>query len=142
MPTETAATGGRSARSSGSAPAATSLRIASASAIHAPVIEATRVPPSAESTSQSTLMVRSPRCLRSTAARSERPMRRWISLPRPPGSRLLRVCVERGSIAYSAVSQPWPLPVRNPGTPDSTLAAHSTQVSPSLISAEPSACFW
>ncbi len=119
-----------------------SLRIASASATHAPVIDATRVPPSALSTSQSIATVRSPRWARSTAARSERPIRRWISLPRPPGSRLLRVCVARGSIAYSAVSQPWPLPARKPGTPSSTLAAHSTHVSPSLISAEPSACFW
>ena len=117
MPTDTAATGGRSARSSASAPLRASLRIASASATHAPVIEATRVPPSADSTSQSTLIVRSPRCFRSTAARSERPISRWISLPRPPGSRLLRVCVERGSIAYSAVNQPWFLPTRNDGTP-------------------------
>jgi hypothetical protein len=64
------------------------------------------VPPSAHSTSQSTAIVRSPSFFRSTAARNERPIRRWISLPRPPGSRLLRVCVARGSIAYSAVSQP------------------------------------
>ena len=63
------------------------------------------------------VIVRSPSAARSTAARSERPISRWISLPRPPGSRLLRVCVERGSIAYSAVSQPWPLPLRNAGTP-------------------------
>jgi hypothetical protein len=51
------------------------------------------------------------------------------------------VWVERGSIAYSAVSQPWFLPTRKPGTPFSTLAAQSTHVSPSLMSAEPSACF-
>src|SRR5262249_2744332 len=124
-----------------SSPARASFLIASAQATHAPVIDDTRVPPSAESTSQSTLIVRSPSADRSTAARNERPINRWISLPRPPGSRLLRVCVERGNIAYSAVSQPWFLPTRNGGTPFSTLAAHSTQVSPSLISAEPSACF-
>ncbi len=121
---------------------ATSLWIANASAIHAPVIDATRVPPSAEITSQSTAIVRSPSWPRSIAARSDRPISRWISLPRPPGSRLDRVWVERGSIAYSAVSQPRPLPARNAGTPSSTLAEHTTQVSPSLISAEPSACFW
>jgi len=141
-PTETAATGGLSALVSASLPVATSLRIASATATHAPVIDETRVPPSADSTSQSTAIVRSPSLSRSTAARSDRPISRWISLPRPPGSRLLRVCVDRGSIAYSAVSQPLPLPAMKPGTPSSTLAAHSTQVSPSLISAEPSACFW
>ena len=86
--------------------------------------------------------MRSPSALRSIAARSERPISRWISLPRPPGSRLLRVWVARGSIAYSAVNQPLPLPAIHAGTVSSTLAAHSTQVSPSLISAEPSACFW
>ena len=39
-------------------------------------------------------------------------MRRWISCVRPPicaRSRYVRVCVARGSIAYSAVSQPSPL---------------------------------
>ena len=43
----------------------------------------------------------SPNFLRSTMARSERPIRRWISRVRPPclpllASRALRVCVERG----------------------------------------------
>ena len=55
-------------------------------------------------------------------------------------SRRVRVCVERGSMPYSAVIQPLPLPLRNAGTPSSTLAVHSTRVSPSSTSTEPSAC--
>ena len=42
-----------------------------------------------------------------------------------------RVCVEAGSIAYSAVTQPRPEPRRHELTPSSTDAAHSTRVSPS-----------
>src|SRR5262245_11514645 len=80
----------------------------------------------------------------STTARRLRPISRWISLVRPEGrplatSRALRVCVARGSIEYSAVTQPLPLPTRNGGTRDSTEAATSTRVSPSESSAEPSA---
>ncbi len=56
----------------------------SASATQAPVIDAVRVPPSAWITSQSTVIWRSPSATRSTAARSERPIRRWISTVRPP----------------------------------------------------------
>src|SRR5688572_22684277 len=41
---------------------------------------------------------------------------------------------------YSAVTQPWFLPRRNPGTPSSTLAVHSTRVLPNSTSTEPSAC--
>ncbi len=44
----------------------------------------------------------------------------------------LRVLVERGSIAYSAVTQPRPLPLRQRGTPWVTDAAHSTRVLPEL----------
>src|SRR3546814_5751552 len=40
---------------------------------------------------------------------------------------------------YSAVTQPSPLPRRKPGTRFSTLAVHSTRVSPKLTSSEPSA---
>ena len=40
---------------------------------------------------------------------------------------------------YSAVTQPSPLPRRKPGTWFSTLAVHSTRVSPKQISTEPSA---
>ena len=48
------------------------------------MIAAVRVPPSACSTSQSMVIWRSPSALRSTTARSERPIRRWISCVRPP----------------------------------------------------------
>ena len=51
----------------------------------------------------------------------------------------MRVCVERGSMLYSAVTQPDPVPRKNAGTRFSTLAAQSTLVSPTLISADPSA---
>ena len=52
------------------------LSTASAKATKAPVIEAVRVPPSACSTSQSRVTVRSPSAFRSTTARSERPIKR------------------------------------------------------------------
>ena len=54
-------------------------------------------------------------------------------------SRAPRVWVARGSIPYSAVTQPEPLPLRKPGTFSSTLAVHSTRVSPNSTSTEPSA---
>src|SRR6202012_4856175 len=54
-------------------------------------------------------------------------------------SRSLRVLVARGSIAYSAVTQPSPLPRRQRGTSSWTLAAHSTRVPPNSTSTEPSA---
>src|SRR5690242_13845243 len=89
-------------------------------------------------------MLFSPRAPRSIAARSERPMSRLISCVRPPmrpltDSRSLRVCVARGSIAYSAVTQPSPEPLRQRGTPSVTLAAHSTRVRPNSTSTDPSA---
>ena len=115
------------------------------SATNAPVIEAVRVPPSACSTSQSRVIVRSPICFMSTAARSERPISRWISCVRPPtrpwiASRAPRSCVARGSIEYSAVIHPWPLPRRCIGTRSSTLAVIHTRVRPISIRHEPSAC--
>src|ERR1700733_2613750 len=118
---------------------------ASASATKLSALEAVRVPPSACSTSQSTVMVRSPSALRSATARSERPMSRWISCVRPlclprAASRAVRVWVARGSMPYSAVIQPWPLPRKKGGTESSTLAVHSTCVSPNSTSTEPSAC--
>ena len=108
---------------------------------------AVRVPPSACSTSQSSAMVFSPSARRSITARSERPISRLISCVRPPtrpltDSRSLRVLVAEGSIAYSAVSQPSPEPLRQRGTPSVTLAAHSTRVSPNSTSADPAGCFW
>jgi hypothetical protein len=71
-------------------------------------------------------------------------MRRWISTVRPScfpraASRALRVWVARGSIPYSAVSQPVPLPFRKGGVLSSMEAVQSTRVSPSDTSAEPSA---
>ena len=97
----------------------------------APVIEAQRVPPSACSTSQSMVTWRSPSAARSVTARRLLPMSRWISCVRPDclpprASRAPRVWVARGSMPYSAVTQPVPLPLRNGGTFSSTLAVHST----------------
>ena len=73
-------------------------------------------------------------------------MMRRISCVRPSArpeadSRGLRVGVLAGSMAYSAVSQPAPLPARNGGTFSSMLAAQSTAVSPARMSAEPGANF-
>ena len=106
------------------------------------MIAAVRVPPSACRTSQSSAIVFSPSARRSMTARSERPISRLISWVRPPtrpltDSRSLRVLVAEGSIAYSAVSQPSPEPLRQRGTPSVTLAAHSTLVSPNSTSTEP-----
>ena len=83
---------------------------ASCSAIMAPLIAAVRVPASASSTSQSSVISRSPNDFKLVTARSERPMRRWISWDRPPVwlVRGVRSPVARGSIAYSAVTQPLP----------------------------------
>src|SRR5688572_6250065 len=125
-------------------PRSRSHATASHSATYAPVIAAVRVPPSACSTSQSSVIVRSPSARRSTQARSARPISRWISSVRPPclpraASRSLRVCVARGSMPYSAVTQPSPLPRRNAGAFASTLAVQSTRVSPNATRTEPSA---
>ena len=143
MPTEMAATASRSG-SEVSLPAASRPFTASRSATQAPVMAAVRVPPSACSTSQSRWMVRSPSRFRSVTARRLRPISRWISCVRPDclpraASRSLRVWVARGNMPYSAVTQPCPLPRRKGGTLSSTLAVHSTRVSPKLTSTEPSA---
>ena len=58
------------------APVSTSQLNASTAATHAPVIDAVRVPPSATSTSQSSLIVYSPNRKSSSIARMLRPMRR------------------------------------------------------------------
>ena len=67
--------------------------------------------------------------------------RGWVRPPILPrtDSRSLRVCVARGSIEYSAVTQPSPDPLRHRGTPSVTLAAQSTRVRPNSTSTEPSA---
>src|SRR6478752_6961226 len=105
---------------------------------------AVRVPPSACRTSQSNTMVFSPRALVSMIERSERPIRREISCVRPPilpltDSRSDRVLVARGSMAYSAVTQPRPSPLSQRGTPAVREAVHSTRVLPNSVSADPSA---
>src|SRR5215475_3009800 len=102
------------------------------------------VPPSACRTSQSSMMEFSPSALRSRQARSDLPTSLEISCVLPPtrpltDSRSLLVLVDLGSIAYSAVTQPRPLPRRQRGTSSSTLAAQSTLVAPNSMSAEPSA---
>jgi hypothetical protein len=50
-----------------------------------------------------------------------------------------RVWVDRGSIAYSAVTHPLSCPTRNGGTLFSTLAVQITLVSPNSTSTDPSA---
>jgi len=77
-------------------------------------MDAVRVPPSAWMTSQSIHTVRSPNSSGLIAARSERPISRWISIVRPPcfpraASRSVRSVVARGSMPYSAVIQPLPV---------------------------------
>src|SRR5450759_3336477 len=141
MPTLTAATLPISRRS------IPNVMSAAASATYPPVMLAVRVPPSACRTSQSTVTVRSPSRERSTTPRRERPTRRWISWVRPPtrpavDSRWVRSAVARGSIAYSAVTQPVPFPRRWGGTRSSIVAAQSTSVSPTRIRQDPSAHFW
>ena len=103
---------------------------------------AVRVPPSACSTSQSTTTWRSPSNVMSHAARSDRPIRRWISTVRPlclprAASRSTRSGDDPGSIEYSAVTQPLPLPRIQRGTSSSTLAVHSTRVRPNDDEARP-----
>ena len=142
-PTDTAATKSRIGLAA-SLPAVISTVTASWAATKAPVMAAVRVPPSACSTSQSMRMLRSPSALRSNTLRSERPIKRWISCVRPlclprAASRSLRVWVARGSMPYSAVTQPVPDPRLCGGTFSSTEAVHSTRVSPKATSTEPSA---
>jgi hypothetical protein len=77
-------------------------------------------------------------------ARRDLPTSRDISIVRPPSrprtdSRSPRVFVARGSMAYSAVTQPSPLPRRQRGSSSATLAAHSTRVAPNSTRTDPSA---
>jgi hypothetical protein len=109
------------------------------------VIAAVRVPPSARSTSQSSTIWRSPVASSLVMARRLRPIRRWISWVRPDwrpraASRSVRRSVARGSMPYSAVTQPRPELRRNGGTRSCTVAVHSTWVLPARIRQEPSAC--
>src|SRR5919107_1592891 len=86
-------------------------------------------------------MVFSPSAAKSTTPRSERPISRWISTVRPSArplemSRCLRSPVDAGSIPYSAVTQPRPLPRSQRGTDSCADAVQITRVSPHEISAE------
>jgi hypothetical protein len=45
--------------------------------------------------------------------------------------------VAAGSIAYSAVNQPSPEPLRHRGTPSVALAVHITRVSPNSTNTDP-----
>ena len=90
-------------------------------------------------------MVRGPRAAISTAARRLRPMSRCISALRPDSfslstSRRLRSRLARGSMEYSAVTQPQPSATWG-GVLSSTEALHSTTVSPQRIRTLPSANF-
>src|SRR3954447_24239010 len=87
-------------------------------------------------------IVRSPSASRSATPRRLRPISRWISTVRPSGrplvtSRCLRSPVEAGSMPYSAVIQPRPLPAIQRGTDSCTDAVQMTRVPPQVISAEP-----
>ena len=71
-------------------------------------------------------------------------MSRWISSVRPPclpvaASRRLRVCVARGSMPYSAVTQPRPVLRRNAGTPLRRWRCRARASRRHSISTEPSA---
>ena len=71
-------------------------------------------------------------------------MRRWISWVRPDGrpsftSRRTRSSVEPGSIEYSAVTHPSPLPFIQRGTLSSIEAVQSTLVRPKVTSTDPAA---
>ena len=106
---------------------------------------AVRVPPSAWMTSQSSLIDISPMASKSVTARRLRPIRRWISWLRPDwppwrASRPVRVLVARGSMPYSAVTQPWPEFLSHGGTRSSMVAVMNTLVSPKPAMHDPSAC--
>ena len=56
----------------------------------------------------------------------------------------MREPVERGNMPYSAVTQPFPVPLRKGGVFSSMLAVQMTLVSPNSINTDPSAClvYW
>ena len=108
------------------------------------MIEAVRVPPSAWITSQSSQIVRSPRTLHVDDG-AKRAADQPLDLHRPPAlvscaqpRAAVRWRLARGSIPYSAVTQPVPVPLRNGGTFSSTEAVQMTRVSPTSIRHEPS----
>src|SRR4030066_462881 len=112
--------------------------------MYAPVIDAVLVPRSACMTSQSMYMFLSPRAERSVTALRLLPMSLWISWVPPPtfpaeDSLCILLWDDLGSMAYSAVIQPFPFPIRKGGTRSSTVAAQMTFVSPISMRTEPSA---
>ena len=112
--------------------------------MYPPVMDAVRVPASACRTSQSTVIVRSPSFARSVTARSERPINRWISCVRPPGRPLFtsrgdRSFVDAGSMEYSPVTHPFPVPFSHRGASSETDAAINTRVLPMVSNTEPCA---
>src|SRR3972149_2764093 len=143
MPTLTAATESNRGMAS-MTPFFLSSFSVSYTATYAPVIDAVLVPPSACITSQSIYTVLSPNAFMSATARMLLPMSLCISWVLPPSlpetaSRIILFFDDLGSIAYSAVSQPFPVPARKGGTLSSTVAAQMTFVSPISIRTEPSA---
>ena len=109
--------------------------MASCSATYAPHTDAVRVPPSAWSTSQSTVTWSSPSATMSQTERRDRPISRWISWVRPDcrplaASRVTRSPVDPGRREYSAVTHPLPVPRIQGGTRSSTEAVHRTLVRP------------
>src|SRR4051794_25129354 len=119
-----------------------SLASASAKATYAPQMAAVRVPPSAWRTWQSRAIVWGPIFDRSMAARRDRPMIRWISVPResvwPVLGHGLRCGVEAGSMTYSHVTHP---PARfspnHGGTSRVTDAVQRTTVPPCCQRTDP-----
>src|SRR5438045_6804006 len=110
-------------------------------------MDAVLVPASASRTSQSTVTVRSPRRSRSVTLLSALPISRWISCVRPPGrprftSRPDRSRVDAGSIEYSPVTHPRPVPRSHRGRSSDTVAAHSTRVLPMEHRTDPFAHPW
>ncbi len=108
------------------------------------MIDAVRVPPSACRTSQSIKIEHSPIFSSAVTARSDRPTSRWISWVRPDGrplftSRGVRTAVALGSIAYSAVTHPEPVPCSHRGAFGSYDALTSTRVLPISSRQDPSA---
>ncbi len=103
------------------------------------MIAAVLVPPSAWTTSQSTRTIASPMAFMSTAARRARPISLEISLARPPDTWSLRTlsCDEPGSIAYSAVTHPFPVSFIHRGTSSETEAVHKTRVPPIEMRTDP-----
>src|SRR3954464_15863773 len=119
-----------------------SLARASAKATYAPQMEAVRVPPSAWRTWQSRAIVWGPIFDRSIAARSDRPMIRWISVPResvwPVFGHGLRCGGEAGSMTDSHVTRPPARVSRNHGgTSRVTDAVQRTTVPPCCHRTDP-----